>query len=143
MKKNTVSTSNKVIGYLMYAFAVLTPLSNLPQISQLFSTKVTAGLSISTWTLYLVLGLIPLTYAIVNNIRPLIVSNVLWIFVDAIMIYGIIVYTPGFLPKDYQQLLLINNIGKAISGIGLLCLSSAFALYTFDLLKLHNTKARA
>lgn len=143
MKKNTVSTTNKIIGYMMYAFAVLTPLSNWPQINQLFSTKVTAGLSISTWTLYLVLGLIPLTYAIINKIRPLVVSNILWTLVDILMIYGIIVYTPGFLPKDYQHLLLINNIGKAISGIGLICLSSAFALYTFDLLKLHNTKVRA
>lgn len=97
----------------------------------------------STWVLYLLFGIIPLAYALVNKIRPLVVSNVLWTIVDLLMIYGIIIYSPGFLPSDYSSLLAINNIGKAISGIGLICLSSAFALYTFDLLKLHiDNKAR-
>lgn len=139
----STKTLNKFIGYSMYGVAVIMPLSNLPQIIQLFSTQVTAGLSISTWVMYLLFGMVPLAYAIVNNIRPLVISNVLWILVDLTMIYGILVFSPGFLPKEYEQLLLVNNIGKTISGIGLICISSAFALYTYSMLKMHNIKAHS
>lgn len=131
----TQKNKQKFVGWTMYVVSIVMPLSNYPQIHQLYSTHVTSGLSLATWVMYLFFGLIPLAYAIVNNLRPLIISNVLWTFVNLIMIFGIIKF--GMLSGDgsYERLLLVNNIGKALSGIGLICISSALALYAYDIIE--------
>ena len=49
MAANKKAISNKTIGYMMYAVAVGMPFTNLPQLLQIYTTKVTTGLSISTW----------------------------------------------------------------------------------------------
>lgn len=126
-------TAKQFVSYLMYGVAVFMPLSNYPQIQKLYSSRVTEGLSIETWIMYLIFGFIPLAYAIVNKIRPLVISNLLWTIVNLLMIYGIAAFSITERPPDYDRLLLINNIGKAINGIGLICLSSAAALFAHDL----------
>lgn len=126
----------------MYGVSVGMPMTNIPQLQQLYTTKVTTGLSLSTWVMYAVLGFIPLAYAIVNNLKPLVISNILWLLVEAMMIYGIIIYSPGLLPQDYERLLLINNIGKAIGYLGLFALSLAFAFFAMDLFETEKGKAR-
>lgn len=117
----------------MYGFAFIMPLTNIPQIIQLFQTHVASGLSLQTWVLYLVFGLIPLFYGISNNIKPLILTNIIWTVIDLVMIVGILRFGT-FGSSSYDQLLLINNIGKAMAGIGFIFLSSAAALFANDLL---------
>ncbi len=131
-KHKTIST-RQLVSYLMYAVAVIMPLSNFPQIYKLYTTRVTEGLSIETWMMYLLFGFIPLAYATINKIRPLVISNILWTFVNIVMIYGIAAFSIADSPPTYDKLLLINNIGKTIGGIGLICISSAAALFAYDL----------
>lgn len=119
----------------MYVTSLVMPFSNYPQIHQLYATKVTSGLSLSTWVMYLIFGLIPLFYAIVNNLKPLIISNILWSIVNLIMIYGIIRFGVLQGSGSFEHLLLINNIGKALTGLGLLSVSMAFALFAHDILE--------
>lgn len=133
------SPINRLLGWAMYGFAFIMPLTNLPQIIQLFQTHVASGLSLQTWVLYLVFGLIPLFYGISNNIKPLIVTNILWTIIDLVMIVGILRFGT-FGNSTYDQLLLINNIGKALAGIGFICLSSAAALFANDLLYIKRSK---
>lgn len=133
-------TNKKLVGYMMYAVAIIMPLSNLPQIIQIFSTKVVTGISLFTWGVYFFMCLVPLAYAVVNNLKPLIISNILWTVVNVVMIYGIIAYTPDFIPQDFERLLLINNLGKALSAIGLILVSSACALYAVDLMGMKHGK---
>lgn len=131
----TETNKKKFVGYTMYVTSVVMPLSAYPQIHQLYSTHVTSGLSLATWVMYLIFGLIPLAYAVVNNLRPLIISNVLWTGVNLVMIFGIVKF--GMLSGDgsYDRLLMVNNFGKAMSGLGLICISMAFALYAYDLVE--------
>jgi hypothetical protein len=138
MNKNI--NSKKIVGYMMYAVAVIMPFSNIPQINQIYSTKVVTGLSLFTWVSYMLFGLIPLSYAVLNKLKPLIISNVLWVIIDLAMIYGIIIYSPNLLPKDFERLLIINNIGKTIGGIGLVLISTACALYAADLIGVKHEK---
>lgn len=125
--------AKRLVSYMMYGVAVVMPLSNYPQISKLYSTHVTSGLSIETWFMYLFFGFIPLAYAILNNIRPLVISNVLWTIVNLMMIYGIARFSILKAPPEFENLLLINNIGKTIGGIGLICFSSAAAIFAYDI----------
>ncbi len=125
---------NKIlISYIMFSVAILAPLSNYPQIHKLFTLQITSGLSVETWIMYLLFAIVQLTYAVINKIKPLIISNILWIIIEIIMVYGILLFSVDKSPPEYSRLLLINNIGKAIGGIGLICLSSAAAMFAYDL----------
>ena len=134
IKTKTIS-SKKLVGYMMYFVAVVMPLSNIPQLHQIYTTKLTTGLSISAWIMYATFGLVPLVYALVNRLKPLIISNLLWMVIDCLMIYGIVIYSPHLLPHSYDRLLLINNIGKGFSQIGLFLVSLALVLFSLDLMK--------
>lgn len=127
----------------MYAVAFITPFSTVPQIITLFQTKVATGLSLQTWIMYLLFGMVPLAYAIINKIKPLIISNVLWTIIDLIMIVGIIKFGSLAGPSSYEKLLFINNIGKTMAGLGLICLTSAAALFGYDLANSNVKKANA
>ncbi|MEK7594157.1 MAG: hypothetical protein AAB436_00780 [Patescibacteria group bacterium] len=142
MAQTKKASSDKMVGYMMYAVAVGMPLTNIPQLNQIYSTKVTTGLSVTTWIMYLIFGFIPLLYAISNKLRPLIISNILWMVVYALMIYGILIYTPNLVPHDYNRLLAINNFGKMLTQIGLFFLSVAFALFSYDLIELTKDSRR-
>ncbi len=126
-------SNKRLVSYAMFAVAIIAPLANSPQIYKLFSLKVTEGLSVETWIMYIMFGVIQFVYAITNKIKPLIVSNILWFAVDFIMVYGIISLSIAKTPPEYSNLLMINNIGKAIMGLGLICLSSAAAIFSWDL----------
>lgn len=117
----------------MYGVAFISPLSNLPQITKLYSTQVTAGISLQTWIMYFIFGIVPLIYAFANHIKPLIISNALWVIVEIIMIYGILKIGVTQSPMQFESQLFINNIGKTLAGIGLICVSSAAAIFAHDL----------
>lgn len=134
------NSGKRIIGYAMYVVAFAMPLSHVPQIINLYQTKVTTGLSIDTWVIYFIGGLVPFAYAISNRMKPLIISNLLWITIDLSMLFGIIKF--GVLSGDdtFQKLLLINNIGKTLAGLGLIALSTAAILFGYDLL--HTSKRK-
>jgi uncharacterized protein with PQ loop repeat len=135
--------SHQIVGYMMYLTAVIMPLTTAPQILQLYTTRVSTGLSLAMWMMYLVFGLVPLVYGIVNRLRPIVITNLLWTAVDLIMIAGIIKYAPHAAQSDFDRLLLMNNIGKTISGLGLICISTALGLFAFDLIGVGHAKSKA
>lgn len=139
-KKNKKShPANKIIGWAMYTVAFVAPLTNLPQILLMFQTQVVSGLSLQSWILYAVFCIVPLAYGINNKITPLVITNALWILVDIIMIIGILRFGT-FSNSSYEQMLLINNIGKTLAGLGFIMLSSAAALFANDLLYVKKSK---
>lgn len=135
-KTNHKTRHKSLLTYVMFFVAFAAPASNFPQIYTLFTLKVTEGLSVETWVMYIAFAFVQLAYAITNKIKPLIISNILWIAVECVMIYGILSFRIAKAPPEYAQLLLINNIGKAIGGLGIMCFSSAAALYLYDLMRL-------
>ena len=131
-KKN--NTSKKLIGYAMYVVAFAMPLSHVPGVLNLYQTKVTTGLALDTWIIYFIAGLVPFAYAISNKIKPMIISNILWVTIDALMLYGILKFGMLSGNDSFQRLLLINNIGKTLAGLGLIALSTAAVLFGYDLI---------
>ena len=131
--------SNKqLVGYMMYGAAVILPLTQLPQIKLLFTTKVTTGLSLITWVMVLVFGTIPLVYALTRRLQPLIISNALSEAIALVIIYGILRYsqTASAGTAQYQHLLMLNNLGKGLTAIGILFASIGCAFIATDLINL-------
>jgi uncharacterized protein with PQ loop repeat len=89
----TKKDEKRFINRLCSVFAVLMPLTALPQIWLLYSTKQTAGLSLAMWVMYCI-GCIPfLLFGYIYKHKQLIVLNIMWIVVQAFMIVGIIMYS--------------------------------------------------
>ena len=58
------------------------------------------------------------------------------------MLFGIIKF--GVLAGDdsFQRLLLVNNIGKTLAGLGLIALSTAAILFGYDLINTENRSSK-
>lgn len=87
-KKN----EKRYIDRLCAVFAVLMPLTTLPQIIMLYGAKDATGLSLLMWLLYTVATVPFLLFGIIHKHKQLIVLNSLWILVNSTMIIGILVY---------------------------------------------------
>lgn len=86
--KSEVATIDKA----MVAVAVIHPLSALPQVVEIFSTHNASGVSLATWVLFMLIGVIFMLYAIVHNIKPMILNQIIWFMMDFLVVIGVLMY---------------------------------------------------
>lgn len=83
----------RLINRVCSVFAVLMPMTTIPQIYLLYSSKNAAGLSLAMWVLYTI-GCIPfLLFGYIYKHRQIVVLNTLWLIVQVVMIVGILLYS--------------------------------------------------
>jgi uncharacterized protein with PQ loop repeat len=88
----------RMINRLCAVFAVLMPLTTMPQIIQIYTTKNVSGLSLSTWILYTI-GCIPfLLFGLMYRHKQLVVLNALWMVMQVVIIVGILLYRTSTAP---------------------------------------------
>ncbi len=80
------------VDHLMSAAAVIFPLTAVPQVIQLYSSRQATGVSLSMWVGFLVFGIVFLCYGIAHRLKPYILMQILWITVDVAMLVGILRY---------------------------------------------------
>lgn len=134
--------NKKVVGTLMLGVGIIMPLVQIPQITTLYSTKVTSGLSLETWIMYLFLCFVPLVYGITYRLPPLIISNIMWTAVNIIVVVGIVKFGVAQNVTSLDSLITINYVGKLLSLLSLLLFSLALIFLSLDLLKLNHVKAK-
>jgi len=83
----------KTIDNLVTVIAVVYPLSTIPQIIEIWVNKNTEGISLITWSLFLVLQSILLVYGIAHKEKRLILMWSLWCLVYAIIVVGLVLYS--------------------------------------------------
>lgn len=71
--------------------AFLYPLSGFPQIVAVFQGSV-EGVSVVSWLLFTLFAFIFFLYGMVHKIRPMIVTNFLWMMVDICIVAGILMH---------------------------------------------------
>jgi len=64
----------------------------LPQIYQIFSTKNAQGVSLLTWAFYCASSAVWLLYGIKIKDKPLIIASFLWLVVESMVVYGILIH---------------------------------------------------
>lgn len=77
---------------LVALMAIAGPLLGLPQAIQIFVERDATGLSIWAWLGFTAYTLVFLTYGIVYRLRPVIVTQILWLCLYLAVISGIVVY---------------------------------------------------
>lgn len=77
---------------LIYLVGVIGPIMTVPQLYEVWSKKAANSLSLVTWASWTVLSCFWLVYAIMHKSWPLIISEILWVIVEAGVLAGIIIY---------------------------------------------------
>lgn len=79
------------VDHLAY-LSILTPILTLPQLSTIYRHHSVTGLSLITWSTYLVGAMFWSYYGFLHNEKPIIVPNVLMSIVDFGIVIGILIY---------------------------------------------------
>lgn len=87
--RNKTSTA---IDGAMAAAAVVHPMTAAPQVYQIYSTHHASGVSLTTWFSFMAFGSIFLSYAILHNIKPMIITQILWFIMDILIVVGVFIY---------------------------------------------------
>ncbi len=95
--------------------SVVGPVSASPQVVEIFSKQSAQGVSLLSWVMYLMLGVVSLSYGLFHKLKPIIVSQVLWTIMDIVVIVGILMYSRGVVPNlSFDALVVLNNLGKVL-----------------------------
>ncbi|OGL30464.1 hypothetical protein A3F37_01155 [Candidatus Saccharibacteria bacterium RIFCSPHIGHO2_12_FULL_41_12] len=82
----------KLVDKVMMFACVVAPLFVLPQLFQIFSNHDATNVSITTWVSFALFAFIYLLYGIVHRLKPLIITNILWLIVELAAVAGILIY---------------------------------------------------
>lgn len=66
------------------------PIMTIPQFTKIWIEKNAAGVSLTSWSAYAIISLCWLTYGIVHNEKPIIVTYASWFIIETCIVIGII-----------------------------------------------------
>lgn len=90
---NTIIDNNKKkIEAIVYVISFLMPFMTLPQIFIIYFNKDVSCLSLTTYSLYLILQIPMLLYMILIKTKPLLINTVLWMIMYSLIIIWILIY---------------------------------------------------
>jgi uncharacterized protein with PQ loop repeat len=94
LHKYVLSKKKKItiIDRCMMVASAIYPFTVMPQIVSIYTQHNVEGISLVSWLGFMSFGTIFLTYALVHRIKPLIVSQVLWMVVDISVVVGVLMY---------------------------------------------------
>jgi uncharacterized protein with PQ loop repeat len=82
----------QIIDKLIYPIGILGPITAIPQLIDIFIHKNVAGLSLFTWSLWAIFNVFWLAYGFLHKEKPIIITYIMWLFVNVSVVVGIILY---------------------------------------------------
>lgn len=77
---------------VMVFIAIVGPAATIPQVLDVFSSQDVSGLSLTTWSLWLVLSGFWAAYGFVHKEMPIFISNLAYIVLQGIIVVAIVSY---------------------------------------------------
>jgi len=93
IKKEEQLTKTKFLDKLVLIIALIWPVFELPQLIKIFAEKTAAGVSLMTWSFFVIFSIPWLIYGIVHKEKPIIILYLLWIIIDSSIVVGILLYS--------------------------------------------------
>ena len=72
---------------------VATPLFEIPQAWDIFTKQSAEDVSLTTWSFFFVSSIAWIMYAVRNKIMPLMVAYTLYLIIEGVIVFGILVYS--------------------------------------------------
>jgi len=82
----------KIMDKMIYVIVFVGPLFTLPQIYKIFIEQSAAGVSVWTWGTYSLGSLFWLMYGVIHKEKPIIMTNILWGFMNLSVMIGALMY---------------------------------------------------
>ncbi len=82
----------RFIDRIIYFIVFIGPLMTITQVVEIWINKNASGVSIITWGAYLFTSMFWLNYGLFHKDRPIILSAGMWIFMEILIIFGILLY---------------------------------------------------
>lgn len=82
----------RLMDRLILVVGILGPIMTLPQLLKIFAEKDASGISVITFSSYLILDFFWLTYGIMHKEKPIIMTFVAWIMLNILIISGVLIY---------------------------------------------------
>lgn len=83
----------RVIDKLIFFVGLVGPIMTIPQVTNIWIDKNAAGVSLITWSTYVVTSIFWLMYGISHKEKPIIVTYTAWLFLDASVAVGTFIYS--------------------------------------------------
>lgn len=80
------------IDHIIYAIALISPIMTIPQVVKIFAEQNASGVSAMTWLTYVITSAFWVFYGILHNEKPIIYSNILWVFLSFLIVIGTMIY---------------------------------------------------
>jgi uncharacterized protein with PQ loop repeat len=80
------------IDRAMIVVSIIHPLTAVPQAIKIYATHDAKSLSLATWLMFIMIGVVFLIYAVTHKIKPLILNQLIWFAVDVTITIGILLY---------------------------------------------------
>ena len=81
-----------LIDKIIYPIGILGPILTIPQLLEVWISKNGSGISIFTWTSWILTAIFWLAYGIIHKEKPIIFSYIGWILIDLGVVIGAILY---------------------------------------------------
>ena len=84
--------NNHLIDELIYIVAFIGPLMTIPQVTTIWLERKVEGISIITWSSYVVLAIFWISYGLIHKEKPIILANFLFLFVNTTIVIGVLIF---------------------------------------------------
>ncbi len=82
----------RIFDKLIYVVGVIGPLMTLPQVFKIWINHQVSGVSIISWAAYLIMAFFWVIYGFIHKEKPIILTYLLWVLLDALVVLGVVVY---------------------------------------------------
>lgn len=86
------STWIRILDKAMYPVGLLGPIMTLPQLYQIWVIQEVAGVSLITWSSWLVIAFFWLAYGITHKAWPIVATYICWIAIELGVVVGVVLY---------------------------------------------------
>ncbi len=82
----------KFVDGLICLVGILGPILTIPQLTKIWIEKNASGVSLISWSAYLIFAVVWLVYGVVHREKTIVSMYTIWIFIDALIVAGIVLY---------------------------------------------------
>lgn len=92
VKQTNTTYWQKIIGMGAYSTGILGPLLTIDQVQKVWIEKTVEGISVISWGANFLFAIIWVVYGITHKERVIIVTNVLWMIMNGLVVFGTLLY---------------------------------------------------
>jgi uncharacterized protein with PQ loop repeat len=86
------SNWKKILDKCIYVVGIIGPIMTLPQVHMIWINHKVEGVSLVSWSAYLIIAIFWISYGLAHKEWPIIITNALFLILDAVIVVGIILY---------------------------------------------------